>query len=165
MQGGLGVDRAAVDVDLEVEVATNRSGVAGLADRADALARPDVVTAMDASWSDQMGVEVAAVLALAVDQQVVAVEDRVIAGAQHAPRRRRRQGRTAGGDDVEAFMGAAAAARRSEFADGATRPVRPLDRKDMGEVRDCATATGDLGRGWSDEPCEQSEGEEERALQ
>ena len=39
-QGRLGVDRAAVDVDLEVEVAADRARVAGLADRADPLARP-----------------------------------------------------------------------------------------------------------------------------
>jgi hypothetical protein len=51
-------------------------------------------------------------------------------------------------------MGAATAARRSEFADGAARPVRPLDREDMGEKSGCAIAIGDLGRRRSGENCE-----------
>ena len=47
-QRGLRVDRPAVDVDLEVEVAADRAGVAGLADRADPLAGEDPVAAVDA---------------------------------------------------------------------------------------------------------------------
>jgi hypothetical protein len=127
-----GVDRAAVDVDLEVEVTADGAGVAGLADAADMLAGPDALASMDVGGGDHVGVEVAAPLALAVDQEVVAVEDRVIAGTQHAAGRGGDERRVAAGDDVESFVGAAAIARRAEFADVAARPVRALDREDMG---------------------------------
>jgi hypothetical protein len=81
-QDRFGVDRDPALVDLEVEVAADRAGVAGLADGADSLPGPDAVAAADGSWADQVGIEVAAALALAVDQQVIAVQDRVVAGAQ-----------------------------------------------------------------------------------
>lgn len=122
----------AVDVDLKVEVAADGAGVAGLAYRTDSLAGPDGVAAVDRGRADQVGVEVAAVLTLAVDQQVVAVEDPVVAAAQHAARDRGHERRAAGGDDVEAFMAAAAVAGSAEFADRAAGPVRPLDREDVG---------------------------------
>jgi hypothetical protein len=70
-------------VDLEVEVTADRDRVAGLPHRADALARVDAVSAMNQGWPGHVGVEVGAVLAFTVNQQVVAVEDRVVAGAQH----------------------------------------------------------------------------------
>lgn len=120
-------------VDLEVEVAADGAGVAGLADGADPLAGPDAVAAIDGRRAGQVGVEVAAPLGLAVDQQVVAVEDRVIAGAQHAPGRRRDERRPTGGDDVKALMSAPAAARDAELADVAAGPVGPSDREDVGE--------------------------------
>jgi hypothetical protein len=78
-----------------------------------------------------VGVEVAALLALAVDQQVVAVEDRVIAGTQNAAGDNGDERRAAGGGDVEAFMPATAAARCAEFADIAARPVPSVDREDV----------------------------------
>jgi len=135
------VDRAAADVDLEVEVAADGAGVAGLADGPDSLAGPDGVAAVDAGRPGQMGVEVAPMLALAVDQQVVAVEDRVVARTQHPAGRRRDQRRAAGGDEVEALVGAAAAARRAELADRAARPVRAPDREDVGVEADTAVAS------------------------
>ena len=130
-KSGLGVDRAAADVDLEVEVAADGAGVAGLADGADPLPGPDAVAASNSGGSGHVGIEVAAVLAIAVEKQVVAVEHRVVAGAQHAPGRRGNQGRATGGDDVEAFVAATAAARRAELADEAAGPVPPLNRKDV----------------------------------
>jgi hypothetical protein len=66
-----------------------------------------------------VGVEVAAALAFAVDQQVVAVEDRVVAGPEDAAVADRDQRRLAGGDDVEALVGAAAVAAGAELADRA----------------------------------------------
>jgi hypothetical protein len=66
-----------------------------------------------------VGVEVGAVLTLAVDRQVIAVENR-----------------------VEAFVPAAAAARRAELADRAARPVRAVDREDVGAELDSAGAAG-----------------------
>jgi hypothetical protein len=89
-----------------------------------------------------VGVEVAAVLAFAVDQQVVAVENRVVAAAQDAAAPDRDQRRVAGGDDVEALVTAAAAARDAEFADVAARPVWALDREDVVVVRDGAVTAG-----------------------
>ena len=76
----------------------------------------------------QVRVEVAAALAFAVDQQVVAVEDRVVAGAPDPAAAHRDQRRPAGGDDVKALVGAPAAARRPELADrtpGRSAALRP----------------------------------------
>jgi hypothetical protein len=126
-----GVGWGAVDVDLEVEVAADRDRIAGLADGADALALPDAVAPVECGWAGQVSVEVAALLAFAVDQQVVAVEDRVIAGLEHAAIGDRDQRRLAGGDDVEALVGAAAAAGGAEFSYVAAGAVRALDREDV----------------------------------
>lgn len=156
------VDRVAVDVDLEVQMAADGAGIAGLADAADALAGPDAPAAVDARRADHVGIEVAAVLSLAVDQQIVAVEDRVVAGAQHAPGRHGDERRAAGSDDVETFVRAPARPRRAEFADGAARPVRPLDRKDVSLELGRPVAIDALcrrrrgERGEQDQACEES---------
>jgi len=163
-QGRLGVYRAPVDVDLEVEVAADGAGVAGSADAADALAGPDALAAVDRGGTDQVGVEVAALLALTVDQQVVAVEDRVIAGAQNAAGRRGDQRRAAGGDDVEALMPAAAAARGAELADVATRPVRAPDREDV-RVERSGTVVAGLGDRRRRESGKQNQADEGKAPQ
>lgn len=47
LQRRLGVDRPAVDVDLEVEVTADRDCVAGLPHRADSLSGPDAVALLD----------------------------------------------------------------------------------------------------------------------
>lgn len=160
-----GVDRAAVDVDLEVELAADAAGVAGLADPTDVLAGPDALAAMDGGGGDHVGVEVAALLALAVDQEVVAVEDRVIARAQHAAGRGGGERRGAAGDDVEAFVDAGAAfARGAEFADVAARPVRALNREDVGLELGRPVAI-DLRRRAGNQDDEQGEAEEEKAPQ
>lgn len=135
-----------MDVDLEVEMAADGASVSGPADRADPLAGPDAIATVDRRRADHVGVEIAALLALAVDQQVVAVENRVVARPQHATSRDGNQGRATGGDDVEAFVGATAAARRAEFADRAARPIRPVDREDVAVERRRAIATGNAGR-------------------
>jgi hypothetical protein len=155
----------AVDVDLEVEVAANGYCVAGLADEADRLARPDALAAVDEGGAGHVGVEVAAILAFAVDQQVVAVEDRVIARAQYRAVADRDEGRVAGGDDVEALVGATTVPRSAEFTDRTAAAVRALDREDVGVVGDAAVAGRDLGRGGCGESREQKEGEKGRALQ
>lgn len=124
-----------------MQVAADRAGVAGLADAAHPLAGPDALAAMHGSGADHVGVEVAAPLALAVDQQEVAVEDGVVASAQDASGRGGDQGRVAGGDDVEALVGAPTAAWRAELADVAARPVRAGDREDVGaELRGAVVA-------------------------
>jgi hypothetical protein len=94
-----------------------------------------------------MGIEVGAILAFAVDQEVVAVEDWVIARLQDLAVADRDQRRVAGGDDVEALVGATAAARSAEFADRAAGAVRALDREDVAEIGDGAVIGGDTGRG------------------
>ncbi len=152
-------------MDLEVEVAADRDRVAGLADGADALALPDPVAPVDRGRARQVGVEVAAPLAFAVDQQVVAVEDRVVAGLEHAAVADGDQLGAAGGDDVEALVGAAAVAGGAEFADGAADAVRALDREDVAVVRDAADRTGDASRGRGGQGEEKGEGEKGRALQ
>jgi hypothetical protein len=145
-QRGLGIDRLAVDVDLEVEVAADRDRVAGLPHSTDSLACVDAIALADEGRAGHVGVEVAAVLAFAVDQQVVAVEDWVVAGAQDAPVANRCQRRVAGGGDVEALVGAAAAAGGTELADRAAGSVRALDRKDVAVVGDGAVAAGEVSR-------------------
>jgi hypothetical protein len=82
-----------------------------------------------------------------VDQQVVAVEDRVIAAAQGSAIADRDQGSAASGEDVKALVGAAAAAGGAEFADWAAGVVGALDRKDVAEIGDGAVIGGDPGRG------------------
>lgn len=152
-------------MDLEVEVAADRDRVAALADGADALALPDPVAPADRRRARQVRVEVAAALALAVDQHVVAVEDRVVGRAQDAAIGDRDQLGLAGGDDVEALVAAAAAAGRTEFADAAARPVRALDREDVAVVRGAASRTGDASRGRGGRGEEKGESEKGRALQ
>jgi hypothetical protein len=154
-----------VDVDLEVEVATDADRVAGLPHRADALPLPDPLALVHQRRSRQVGVEVAALLAFAVDQQVVAVEDGVVAGPQDPAIGDRDQLGPAGGDDVEALVDAAAAAGCAEFADGATGSVRALDREDVAVVGDGADRAGDAGRGRGGQGEEDDEGEKGRALQ
>ena len=135
--------------DLEVEVTADRAGVAGGADAADPLARPDPLSPADDGRLVQVGIEVIAILAGAVDQEEVAVEDPVVTGAQDRPGPNRQQRRAAGGDYVEALVGAAAAARCAELADRAPGPVGTLDWKDVVAV---AGATAGNGmRRWNDE--------------
>jgi hypothetical protein len=145
-QFGLGVDRDAVDVDLEVEVTADGDRVAGLPHRSDRLAGPDSLALSNKGRAGHVGVEVAAVLAFAVDQQIVAVEDGVIAGLQYAAVADGDQFGPAGGDDVEALVGAAAVARGAEFADRATGAVLPLDREDVVVVGGRPVEAGDTGR-------------------
>jgi hypothetical protein len=155
----------AVDVDLEVEVAADGGGVAGLADLAHSLAGPDSVAALDEGGAGHVGEEVAAVLAFAVDQQVVAVEHRVVAPAQDTAVAHGDERRAAGGDDVEAFVSAPTAARRAELADIAATAVRPLDREDVVVVGGTAVAVGDAGGGRCGERRKEKESEEGRATQ
>jgi hypothetical protein len=68
LQGRLWIDGSAVDVNLEVKVAADGAGVAGLAHEADGLAGPDTFAAVDQGWFWHVGVEVGAVLVFAVDQ-------------------------------------------------------------------------------------------------
>ena len=97
--------------------------------------------------SRHVRVEVAARLPFAVEQQVVAVEDRVIAGPQHRAVAHRDQRSAAGGDDVEAFMPAATAARRAELTDVSPSAVRALNGEDVVEVGEAAVAGGDASGG------------------
>jgi hypothetical protein len=112
---------------------------------------------VDEGRARHVGIEVGAVLAFAVDQQVVAIEDRVIAGAQNHPASHRHKWCAAGGDDVEAFVGAAAAARRPEFANVAASSVRALDGKDVVVISEPAVKGDDAGAGWCDESREEEE--------
>jgi len=119
-------------------MAADRDRVAGLPHRADSLAGVDALARVDQGRAGHVGVEVGAVLACAVDQQVVAVEDRVIAAAQDLAGADRDQRGAAGGEDVEALVGAPAAARGAEFADRAAAAVRALNREDVAEIGEAA---------------------------
>jgi hypothetical protein len=152
-------------VDLEVEVTADAASVAGLSHRSHALARPDALAAVDEGWPGQVGVEIGAVLAFAVDEEEVAVEHRIEASAQNAAVADGDQGRAAGGDDVEAFVGAPAAARGAELADGAAGAMGALDGEDVAVVGGAAVAVGDPGRRGGGAGREQKGEESERALQ
>ena len=122
-QRRLGVHRIAPDMDLEMQVAADGAGVARGAYCADPLASEDLIAAVDGSRSSQMRVEIAAPLPFPMDEDVVAVEDRVVAGPPYAAAPNGQERCPAGGDDVEALVDPAAAARRPELAD---RPPRPM---------------------------------------
>jgi hypothetical protein len=117
-----------------MEVTADRDRVAGLPDLTDALTRVDALTAMDQGRSRHVSVEVRAVLAFAVDQEIVAIEDGVITGSQHPAIADRHQWRIAGGDDVEALVGATSVARNAELANRAAGAVRALDGEDVAVV-------------------------------
>lgn len=104
----------AVDADLEMEVAADGSGVAGSADGADGLAGPNAVAPAHERRPAQVGIEVGARLGGAVNEEEVAIEDRVVAAAQDASGSRRQQGRAAGSNHVEPLVDTAAAARGAE---------------------------------------------------
>ncbi len=118
-------------VDLEVEVATHANRVSGLPHRTYSLARVYTLTLMNQRHPRHVSVEVAAPLPFAVDQQVVAVEHRVVADAPYSTAANGHQRRAAGGDDVEAVVGTAAAAGGAELTDVAAGAVRALDGKDV----------------------------------
>jgi hypothetical protein len=133
-------------VDLEVEVAADADRVAGLPHRADSLAGEDALAAVDEGGTGHVGVEVRAALTFAVDQQVVAVEDRVVADTQDLATAYCDERCSAGGGDVEALVGASAAARSAELADVAAGPVGALDGEDVivvGESAGGGSATGE----------------------
>ena len=145
-------------VDLEVEVAADRDRVAGLPHEANGLTGVDAFAAVDQSGPRHVGVKVGAVLAFAVDQQVVAVEDRVVASAQNLAVANRDQRSAAGGNDVKALVGTAAVARGAEFTDRAAGAVRALDGEDVAVIGGGAVAVGDVGRSRDCENCEEEEG-------
>ena len=119
---------------------------------------------MDGGRAGQVSVEVAAPLPFAVDRQVIAVEDRVVAGVQDPATAHGNQRRAAGGDDVEALVDPTAAARRSELADRATGAVRALDREDVVAVEQTTVVDSATGGCRNGEDCEQ-EDEKGGALQ
>jgi hypothetical protein len=133
-------------VDLEVEVAAGAGGVAGFADAAERLSLPEALATVDGGRAGEVGVEVAAVLVFAVDQDVVAIEDRVEADPAHAAVANRDEPGAAGRGDVEAFVDATAAAGRVELADRAADAVGALDREDVAVEGQAADGAGDPGR-------------------
>jgi hypothetical protein len=143
----LGIERPAVGADLEVEMAADADRVAGLPHHADPLSGEDAVAPVDRRWPWHVGVEVASRLAFAVDQQIVAVEDRVVGAAQDPAVADRDQRRAAGRDDVESFVPAAAVAGGAELANVAAGAMRSLDREDVAVVGEAAVAGDDAGGG------------------
>jgi len=155
-QGGLGVHGVAVDADLEVEVAADRAGVAGLADGADSLAGLDDVAGARQGPLEQMGVDEVAGCAAVVDEQVVALEVGLVGTLEDAAAVDGLQRGAAGGGDVEALMGAPAVAGGAEVADRAAGAVRAADGEDVGG----ATAPGGDRQGGQGSQGDQGGGEE-----
>lgn len=137
-KGRLRIDRSPLQVNLEVEVAADRDRVAGHTHGTDALAGVNAFASLDRRRSRHVGVEVAAPLPFPMDQQVVAVKDRVIACLEHLSVADRDEGCATSRDDVEALMGAAAAAGSTELAYIAADPVGALDGEDVVVVGEAA---------------------------
>jgi len=137
-QQWLWVDQLPTHVDLEVEMATHANRVSGLPHHTYSLTRVYALTLMSQRHPRHVGVEVRTPLPFAVDQQIVAVEHRVIADAQYSTAANGHQRRAAGGDDVKALVDAAATARSTELTDVAAGTVRALDRKDVVVVSEAA---------------------------
>lgn len=127
-----------------MQVTADADRVPGLPHRTDPLTGVDAFAAMNQRQSRHVSVEVSAVLTFTVNQQVVAVENRVVSGAEHPAVANRNQRRAAGGDDVEPFMPATTTARRTELTDVAARAVRTINGKDMVTVGKAAVVGGCL---------------------
>jgi hypothetical protein len=112
-----------------------------------------------------VGVEVAAPLAFAVDQQVVAVEDGVVTAAPDPAVTDCDQLGSAGRDDIKALVAATAAAGCAEFADSTANAVRALNREDVAVVGQAADRAGDASAGRRDQGEEKGESKKGRALQ
>jgi hypothetical protein len=67
------VYRPTINVDLEMKVATNRTGVAGVADGTDSLPGPNAMASVEWRRAWQVGIEVAPPLTFAMEKQKVAV--------------------------------------------------------------------------------------------
>jgi hypothetical protein len=144
-------------MNLEVKVAADRQRVAGLAHLSHPLPRVDAVALPNQPWPGHVGVEVGALLGFAVDEEVVAVQDRVVSTAQHPAVADGHQRRATRGDDVEALVSATTAARDTKLADVAAGPVGTPDGKDVVVVGEPAVAGGDTGGGGRGEGCEKKE--------
>ena len=145
-QGWGRVHGTAMPPDLEVKVAADGAGVAGLSHRADALAGEDASAPPDDRGTPQVGIEVAAALAGAVDEDEVAVQDRVETGASHAAAAHGEQPRATGSDYVEPLMRPPAAARRPELPNRPPSPVLPDHGEDMAHEPRPARGAGKAGR-------------------
>src|SRR5262249_27352710 len=107
----------------------------------------DTFAAPHPGRSPHVGVEIAAILALAVDQEVVAVEDGIEAATKNDAGSNRHQPRSARGDDVKPFVRPAAIPRSPEFTDRAAGPVRAQDREDVAAVLETARSGSSGGGG------------------
>src|SRR4051794_15630141 len=133
-------------MDLEMKVAADRASVAGLPHGAHTLTGPDPLTAVNRGRTRQVGVEVTAILAFAVDQQVVAIEDRVITAPQHPPAACGNQRRATGSNDVKAFMPPPTVTRSPKFTNRPPRSMRPINRKDVAVIRRAPASLGTPGQ-------------------
>src|SRR5215207_1605997 len=135
---GLGVDRATIDVELEMQVTGGRGRVAGPADAANDLADVDLITALERRRMDHMRVPVLAPLRQSPDHHVVAFKTRVVCALDDRPCRDGRQRRAAAGGDVESLVEPPAVAEGSELADRTARPVRAAHREEVAVELDAA---------------------------
>src|SRR4051812_36028335 len=141
-QIGLGVHRAAADVDLEVEVAADRPSVTGLPDVAHDLTDVNQVSLLECRRVSHVGIPVLAPLSESAEHDEVAVEARVVRALDDRPGDSRREGRPAARDDVEALVDSAAV---PWSADPPTRAPGPVGAAHRIEVAVQLDAAGLLG--------------------
>src|ERR1700754_457706 len=111
---GLRIDRAPADVDLEVEMAADRAGIAGLAHVADDLADVHQVPLLEGRGMDHVCVPVLAPLPQPPEDDVVAVEPGVVGPLHHSAGHGRSQGCATPRDHVEALVPAPTIAGSTE---------------------------------------------------
>lgn len=156
LQGGLRIDRLAVNVDLEVEVAANRDRVAGLPHRAHQLTGVDAVRRCERGPDAACEHRNRSGPRLRHESASNCRRGPVVTSPQNLAIAHRHQGSAASGDDVEALVGATAVSRGAEFADRAAGAVRALDGEDVAVVggatiSKCNPRRGRRGRNCSEE--------------
>src|SRR3954467_15949799 len=118
-------------MDLEVQVAADSPGVAGLADVADDLADVHQVALLEGRRMDHVRVPVLPPLAQPPNDDVVAVEAWVIGPLHDRARGCGSEGRLASGGDIAALVDTSAVTRSSELPHRPAGPVRAAHREEV----------------------------------
>src|SRR4051794_41024540 len=127
----LRIDRPAVHVDLEVEMAADGPCVPRLPDGPDDLTHVDELTLLEARGMEHVGVPVLPPLPQPSDDDVVAVEASIVGALHHGSGGGGSERRATARHDVEALVPAAAVPGRPELTDRPTSAVRASHRKEV----------------------------------
>src|SRR4051795_3007674 len=132
--------------DLEVELAADRAGVAGPADPADGVTRPDSLAVLNGGGLLEVGVSVVGACSPGVDHDPISIEDRIRAAGLDAASAGGHHAGAAGGEDVLPLVHSATAAWGPEALLGPTVAVRPSHREFAAEDANPARRPGLVSR-------------------